>query len=214
MPQLTPSLEAEFRTRVTAAIRLAEIGEVARFEAAAGSQSRRNLHPARIELLYELAYLRIFVSWEAFLEQVFLRYLCGHVSARGPVVLATGISAIRTIADAEAAVLGNRRFVLWHDPQKVIARSKRFFTKCPIETIVLSNATRLEHLASVRHRITHSQKDARRRFDKATMLIAGKRYRGARPGSFLRDVDTTGTPPQQWIKQLGAELQGLAKQIA
>lgn len=75
-----PGLGAEFRDRVTAAIRLAEIGEIARAEALPKSLTRRNLHPVRLELLYEMAYLRIFVSWETLLEQTFFRYLCGYTS--------------------------------------------------------------------------------------------------------------------------------------
>src|SRR5712672_2619521 len=38
----------------------------------------------KLELLYELAYLRFFIQWEVFLEQSFLRYLCGYSSSVRP----------------------------------------------------------------------------------------------------------------------------------
>jgi hypothetical protein len=209
-----PSLEAEFRERVSTAIRLAEIGEIAKAEAQVGSETRRHFHYTRLELLYEMAYLRIFVSWEAFLEQAFLRYLCGYKSKIGMATPATGQSFATTLASAEAAVLGGKAYRLWHNPNEVVKRASKFFGSSPIQSVVLSNTARLEQFAAVRHRITHSQTDARNKFDAATMTIAGKRYAGARAGSFLRDVDPNTASNLRWVELLGLELQGLAAQIA
>lgn len=214
MPRQMPGLQAEFHRQVAEAMRLAEIGEVARAEAIAGSQTRRHLHHSRVELLYELAFLRMFLAWEAFLEQVFLRYLCGYSSRHGRAVPQAGVSLSPTLAHAEAAVLSGRDYVLWHNPLRVADRSQRMFGSCPIETVLRSSTARLEALAAVRHRIAHAQTDARRKFDAATMTIAGRRYRGARPGAFLRDRDASMTPEKRWLEQLGQELQGLAAQIA
>ena len=214
MPRAMPGLEPEFRARVREAVRLAEIGELARAEAAVSSRTRANLHPARLELLYELAYLRIFVSWETFLEQTFMRYLCGYASRFGVATPASGQTYASDLFRAERALLGSRRYVLWHNPDAVSRRAKHFFSHSVIETVVLSNFARLEYLAAVRHRITHGQSDARLQFDRATMAITGRRYRGARVGAFLRDVDSSATPPIRWVERLGSELQGLAAQIA
>jgi len=214
MARQMPGLETDFHRRVAEAMRLAEIGEIARSEAISGSQTRRSLHHSRIELLYEMAFLRIFVGWEAFLEQTFLRYLCGYSSKIGTAVISAGASFSPTLARAEAAVLGGRDYVLWHNPSKVVQRSQRFFSRSPIETVLLSNTARLEALAIVRHRIAHSQNDARQKFDTATMTIAGRRYRGSRAGAFLRDWDVSATPSVRWLEQLGHELQSIAGQIA
>jgi hypothetical protein len=214
MPKTMPRLADDFRRRVAAATRLAEIGEVARAEAAIGSQTRKDLHYARLELLYELAYLRIFVGWEIFLEQTFFRYLCGYTSTVGFAVPATGKTFEATIASAETAVLGGKPFVLWHNPHIVVSRAANFFDSSPIQTVVASHASQLQQLAAVRHRITHSQSDARIKFDAATILIAGKRYNGSRAGAFLRDTDISAITPVRWLEQLGHELQNLASQIA
>jgi hypothetical protein len=209
-----PALAAGLRARVAQAIELAEIGEVARAEAAPTSRTRRSLYPARLEALYEMAYLRIFVGWEAFLEEVFLRYLCGYRSIHGFATLLPGTSYAASLAQAERAVLGGNRYVLWHSPGKVASRAHKFFSASPVDTVILSNTARLEDLAAVRHRITHAQEDARRNFDRATMAIAGRRYRGARPGAFLRYVDTSAVSPVRWLERLGQEVEGLAQQIA
>lgn len=209
-----PGLEAAFRARVSEAMKLAEIGEVARAEATPGSRTERDLYPARLEYLYELAYLRIFVGWEAFLEQAFLRYLCGYASKVGSAVPSKGTSFRPTLAKAEADLLAGKDYVLWHNSSAVVRRAQVFFSSSPIETVVRSNTARLDHFAAIRHRIAHAQADARKKFDTATMTLAGKRYRGSRAGAFLRDVDSNVAPAQRWVEQLGRELQSLAVQIA
>jgi hypothetical protein len=209
-----PDFVGDFRRKTEEALKLAEAGEVARLEANAGSRTRELLHPVRVEALYELAYLRVFVGWEAFLEEVFLRFLCGYTSPRGNPVPVAGFTFLRTLVQAQQAVLGGNRFVLWHNPQRVITRAQRFFATSSIEAIVLSNLARLEALAAVRHRITHAQDDARSKFDLATMSLSGRRYAGSRPGLFLRDQDPAAVPPSRWLTSLANELNNLARQVA
>ena len=209
-----PRLEADFRRRVSEATRLAEIGEIARAEARAGSQTSKNLHHKRIELLYEMAFLRTFVWWKSFIEQTFIRYLSGYTSKVGMAAALGGVSYSPTVAHAEATILGSRDYALWHNPSAVVKRSQKFFSSSPIETVLMSNMARLEALASIRHRIAHSNNDVRHKFDVATMALAGKRYRGGRAGAFLRDFDINVTPPVRWLNQLGTELQTLGAQIA
>jgi hypothetical protein len=76
-----------------------------------------------------------------------------------------------------------------------------------------SNLARLEAFAAIRHRIAHGQDDAKTKFDAATMLLAGKRYYGSRPGSFLREFDASLTPSRRWIEIISNELVGLISQI-
>lgn len=213
MPRTMPPLETQLRSRVSSSIGLAEIGEVAKAEASRNSQTWRNLHPVRLEALYEMAYLRIFVSWEAFLEDVFLRYLCGYTSKLGQAVPLPGTAFQPTLSSAQTALLGGQSYVLWHNPAAVVMRSQKFFQVCTVELAVSSHVAQLQQLAAVRHRITHAQTDARRKFDAATMAMAGRRYRGARPGAFLRDRDTSVAPPIRWLEKLGRELTSLAAQI-
>lgn len=209
-----PDFGGELGRRMTNAQMLAVIGERAKADAAPRSFTRAHLTPARLESLYEMAYLRMFVSWEAYLEQVFLRYLCGYSSRYGTAPLNSGISYFSTLANAENALYGNSAFLLWHNPSTVADRSRQFFRLGTIENVVSSSTARLNALAAIRHRIAHDQDDARRKFDSATMMFTGKRYRGSQPGSFLRDWDTSVAPSIRWLDSLGRELAGLALQIA
>ncbi|MBI5618443.1 MAG: hypothetical protein HY943_19375 [Gammaproteobacteria bacterium] len=209
-----PDLHAELRRRAFEALALAEVGEIARIEAASGSRTRAGLHPIRLEALYEMAYLRVFVSWEAFLEQAFLRYLCGYASAHGTATPRAGTAFCSTLAQAETAVLNGNAYVLWHNPSKIIARCRRFFSVSQVESVIASNTARLDAFAAVRHRIAHAQADAKAKFDLATMTLYGRRYPGSRAGSFLRDRDISVAPPERWLDRLAQELISLSRQIA
>jgi len=208
MARQMPGYTAVLRQRVASALALAQAGEVA-----AQSSARAHWHVARIEYLYEISFLRVFVEWEVFLEQTFLRYLCGYQSSRGVFPAATG-NHCPSLAQAETLIFGTRGFTLWHDPTRVVNRSRGHLQGCPHEVVIQTSIPRLESFAAIRHRVAHGQDDAKTKFDRATMLLSGRRYRGARPGRFLRDWDTTSNPRQRWIEVISLELAGLANQIA
>jgi hypothetical protein len=69
-------------------------------------------------------------------------------------------------------------------------------------------------IASLRHRVAHGSHDARVRFDAATMLLAGRRVRGANPGRFLRSFNSSSVPSERWLVTVASELIALAHQIA
>ena len=202
-----PAYAGDFRQQVTNALTLAEAGEKA-----AISSAKAEWRKARVEYLYELAFLRTFIEWEIFLEQTFLRYLCGFQSVHGRYVPTSG-RYCKSLSQAQSLIFGRRHFALWHDPTTIANRARQHLARCPHELVIQSHAPRLEHFAAVRHRIAHGQDDAKQKFNTATMMICGRRYPGSRPGRFLRDRDSTTMPPQRWIEVLASELIGLAGQI-
>src|SRR5687768_7078462 len=104
MPRPMPDLAGAFANAADNAISLAVAGERARV-LLTGTSGATPLSVQRLELLYELAYLRVFNQWEVFLGESFLRYLCGYTSSLGPAVMSVG-SHYSSLADAETAVLG------------------------------------------------------------------------------------------------------------
>lgn len=208
-----PQLAAAFAADCNSALALARAGELIRSGSAPGSVAFVQLHPARLETLYEAAYLRVFISWEIFLEETMVRYLCGYSTPTWAPTFVPGITACRDLKSARTTLYGGRNYLLWHNPQDVANRGARFFTAGRHQTVMLSNLARLAWFAAVRHRIAHGQEDARQKFDQATMGVAARRYRGSRPGSFLRDTDGAAIPPHAWLDTIGSELQGLAAQI-
>ncbi|NTG61648.1 hypothetical protein G6L45_15295 [Agrobacterium rhizogenes] len=166
-----------------------------------------------MELAYELAFLRVFMAWEVMLEGALLRLMCGFRHSHGQEPLAAGKAYQPTISDAEAFLLNGRQYLLWHNPTHVIARASGFFANSRYEIVLASAQNRIEHFATVRHRIAHSQRDASVKFDTVCMLLAGKRYMGSRPGRFLRDWQLGVNPPQRWFDGICQELESLSRQL-
>lgn len=208
------------------AIRIVMAGETMR--RAGGDLGLTEWSISRLESLYELAFLRIFAAWEMCQEAVFFRALCGFASTAGQETLmpaVPGLPAGRpyypTLQAAESAVLGGRRFLLWHDPNDVIRRCRRFIRSgvpgCPalLETTVASDINRLEQLSAIRHRIVHThQQDAKDNFDDVTRSLAvGRIYDASRPGKFLRDRDSVTGVPLRWLVALTNDLVNLAAQL-
>lgn len=212
MPRTLPPLAAEFRQKALAAVSVARAGDLAA-TAPSGTSIRRAWHVSRVELLYELAFLRTFIEWEIFLERTFLRYLCGYRSKAGIAFAPVSGRYCASISSAQALVLGTRPYVLWHNPTSVAARARKYLGLSPHETVITSSSSRLEHMAAVRHRIAHGQDDAKAKFNAATMALGGRRYAGARAGRFLRDWDRSVSPNVRWLETLGNELANLATQI-
>jgi len=209
-----PQFGLSFTQRVREALSLVEGAELARNQAEPGTPVRRAFHAYRLEFLYEIAFLRVFTAWETFLEETFYRYLCGCFCRGVQAPLAAAQYYSTNLADAESRVLGGGQFVLWHNPAKVIQRSARFFKLGPHEAVVGSYQTQLDYLASIRHRIAHEHMNAKVNFNNASVQLSGRRYRGARAGSFLRDFNTTKTPVERWLVTLSTDLASVAGQLA
>lgn len=213
MPRDLPALADGFEV----AVRRAEEYVVRLEQANASLGSMPNapqIGVSALELSYELAYLRIFLAWEEFLSECFLRLLCGY-QARGigQEPLRPGVHYLPTIAQADAAVLGGQRYKLWHSPQQVATRAQGYFQNGNFERVVSSAAPMIEECAVVRHRIAHAQDHARREFDLTTMALAGKRYPASRAGRFLRDWDASPLQRRRWLVVLSSRLCGLARQL-
>jgi hypothetical protein len=211
MPRHIPDLAHRFEQRVNRTLSLAEAGETIFATSPRNSIAKRKLRLSHLEALYEMTYLRIFLEWETFLEESFIRYLCGYHSSQGPPPLLQ--PPARTLADARHLVLGGRDYVSWASVSATETRCKKFFKYGLHERVLLSNRARLEWFSYVRHRIAHSSDYARMMFDRATMSLVGHRYRGSSPGRFLRDWDNTCTPRERQLHAIGDEMKNLAKQI-
>ena len=212
MPRKMPDLVSDLSAETQKALSLARAGEIIRTRIVGDPTLRNELSAIRLQLIYEMAFLRAFTAWEVFLEESFIRYLCGFQNSAGPLTPITG-SFQRSISDARCTLLSGQRYLLWHAPAKIQMRSQRYFEAGPHETVIASNQSRMEWFASVRHYIAHKHDDARVNFDSACMNLCGRRFRGSRPGAFLRDRTIVGGLPLRWLEVISNELVNLAKQI-
>jgi hypothetical protein len=209
MPRTLPPLASRFGDYVDKMMGVCEAVEITLASDEPRGVARTQLTPSRVVHLYEAAYLRMFSAWENFLEECCIRYMLDYQSPQySPVVCVDGLS---TLKEARTHVYGGRDYVLWHNPNAVVARVSSRLENSPIETVVNSSYQALEWMAFVRHRVAHDSDDSRGKFDGATMGMAGRRYLGGRPGRFLRANDGV---PVRWLPTLGARLKALAIQIA
>jgi hypothetical protein len=212
MPRPMPALSTALGARAKVGSQLASTGEIMRASAASDSVLTASLTLSALEALYEAVFVRMFADWEVFLEETFLRMMCGYYSSCWTPVLVA--PACRSLADAKAVLFAGKQFLLWWNPAVTVTRAQTYFVQGPHELVTSSSLARLDAFSRVRHRITHGSADARTKFDLATMSLAGRRYRGGLAGRFLRDLDTSATPPVRWLTSIAAELTSLSAQIA
>jgi hypothetical protein len=210
MPRSIAFLADAFDTQSSQALQFIQVLELNRV-AFTGQPS--SLTMTALELSYELAFLRIFGFWESFLEQCFVRLLCGYERGSGnQELLLTGQSYSPTIPDATTRMLAGSKYVAWYVPSDIVGRCRKYFIGANFELVVASATLLLSDQSATRHQIAHVQSHATTQFDAVTMRLTGKRIRGSRPGRFLRAVQTP--PNQRWLDHFSGQLSGLANQIA
>ena len=208
-----PPLAAGLSSALSKAAEIAAMCERLRANARIGNMVRPELTAARTQLVYELAYLRIFNAWEVFLEEVFLRYLCGYRFQSQTESPLSGFAY--TLQEARTRLYGGSSYLLWHNPDKAISRANQHFRANNRLALVLgSSRADVMNYASIRHRIAHDHDDAIRKFNAASLQLAARRFRGSRPGALLRYPTTYGNLPCTWLERIALELSALAGQLA
>lgn len=144
----------------------------------------RPLRPAELASIAELAHLRIFMAWERFLEQSFLRYMCGGSDPNVRVRCFVGVPSVQ---HAESLIAPEGRpYAEWADPSRVRERARRFFRGGePFWTALGLVAGDLEKMRKIRNCIVHPSKHAREQFERVVREGLGHVPAGIAPGSFL-----------------------------
>lgn len=160
--------------------------------------SARRRFPAlpnsQLALIAELSFLRCFLSWEVFLEEVFMAYALGGASRDGSHFVC--YMAAPDSSHAREMVKGESRgFVAWADPNGVLKRARLFFDGGePFETALSTISTPLNDMVVVRNRVAHRSGRAADRFLELVRRQHGAVTRGMSAGRFLL---SPGTNPNQ-----------------
>jgi hypothetical protein len=167
----------------------------------------------RREWLVELAYLRMYLGWEAFLEESFIAYLMGMraPSGRAPhrFTLPPDLKSAR-----EWVVPEGRQYAAWDDV-RVGNRALRFFRSGhPFAAVLKSNQNFLEDAKKIRNAVAHESINAREKF----ATVARKQLGGVLPpnltvGAFLGTVIPGLTPPQSFLEFYLDRLEFMAGRI-
>ncbi|MGJ7521712.1 hypothetical protein ACSFA0_14590 [Variovorax sp. LT1P1] len=166
--------------------------------------------------VYEAAYLLAFSAWENFLEQSFLRFMCGYASSSGAPTATTTWGKPSNLTGAMTTLLGGKPFKLWHNPQHVVGRSQGFFVGGAHELVVASALADIEDFAAIRHYVAHRSADTEVKFQASARRLTGAGIVGGRAGRLLRSstIDPVSGDHMTWMDRICLDLRRYALQIA
>lgn len=122
------------------------------------------------EMMIESAFLKIFIVWESFLQNCFLKYMVGEMSSAGNLV--TKFVSPKDMAHADQMVLGCLRFYEWSNADHLITSSEIYFADGhPFKDTLRSIKGHLDDLKVLRNSTAHKTSTTQKKLD---MLITRK----------------------------------------
>jgi hypothetical protein len=178
------TLYKSFDDELTTSLALLDTVRALRFPASANRRFTA-LPYFQVALVAELVFLRCFLAWEVFLEEVFISYLMGAPSRDGTTYV-TYVAA-PSASHARSMVIGERgAFSAWSDGRQVRARANLFFDAGePFDNGLSTISTALSDMVIVRNRIAHRSGRALERFLGLVRQTHGSVPRGMSAGRFL-----------------------------
>jgi len=138
----------------------------------------------QVELVAELAFLRVFIAWESFLEQSFLRYLVGARSRSGQ--LPAKYVNPKNLDHAQQIVYSGKDYFQWNSASKVVQIAETYFKDGePFKPILQGITAELKEMTTIRNRIAHRSTSAREKFNTLVRKNFGHGIPGMTPGRFL-----------------------------
>ncbi len=138
-----------------------------------------------VEEVASLCLLRLSLSWESFLEDTFLRYMCGAPSLQGnvPTVLA---GSANDLASAFATLAGRSRYINWSAQQTTGRAARQFLIGDPFHIPLAAVTAVMNEMQAVRNRMAHHSEYSKQEFDSAVRNHLGYIPRGITPGRFIQ----------------------------
>lgn len=147
----------------------------------------------QLEMIVEMAYLRIFVSWESFLEESFIRYAIGAISPSGNAP--NTLIHPQNIGHALDLVIAGRDYISWNSASEIIQRSALYFQDGePYRSALEPAITDLDEMNIIRNRIAHKSAKSKSKFNSFIRRKFGHSVRGMTPGRLLLTLHPTTTP--------------------
>ncbi len=131
-----------------------------------------------------MALLKLTLAWESFVEDTFLRYLCGSKSAAGvaPTLL---LSKEPTLNAAFKTLTKGNRYLAWHADTTINRANKWFDAGAPYLNAVSGVKSDLDDMADIRNRIAHRSAYSVTAFQDVVRARLGYVPTGMTPGRFL-----------------------------
>lgn len=163
----------------------------------------------RLNLVYELAFVRCVLAWEDFLHTSMCAYLTGAKGLSGRP--AQPKAKVSTLTIAEGLLVGERDFLSWTSKARVRERAELWFESGEPYDTALRNFATYEELRKVRNRIVHRSASTQDQFSK---LRRHKHphitHRGMGPGAFLARATQGGSRLDAYVADLGKAVTHIA----
>lgn len=170
-----------------------------------------SIHVRYTEEIAGLALLKLTLAWESFIEDSFLRFLCGAKSAAGlsPTLL---VAKEPTLSAAFRALSGGDRYLGWQADRTIKRANKWFDAGAPYATAVNGAKSDLDAMAEIRNRIAHRSNHSVKAFQDVVRAHLGYVPAGMTPGRFL--LGTLPSAGKPAIEHYAALLSATAHLIA
>ena len=146
----------------------------------------------------ELAFLRAFLAWEAFLEESFILYLLGRTSPGGYSPKRYYFPPNQTMATEWLAE--GKDYAKWANCQEVERRAFRHFEQgSPFSQSLRSNQSVLSDANAIRNMIAHESASAQVKFESIVRRELGTLPITGTAGAFLGMTVPTSTPPISFL---------------
>jgi len=138
----------------------------------------------QVEIVTELAFLRIFIAWENFLEESFIRYSVGAESPSG--YRPNRLIEPGNMGHALELISSGREYTKWNSACEVISRAEAYFRDGePFKNAIQGATTDLNDMNTIRNRIAHKSPISKGKFNDFVRRKLGYGRRGMTPGRFL-----------------------------
>lgn len=161
----------------------------------------------------ELAFLRAFLAWEAFLEQSFILYLSGQKPPRGRAPRRYAFPPNQRVA-MDWIVPEGRKYAQWTVPTDVSERAERFFQAGrPFAHVLKGNQNALDEARLIRNAIAHQSPTVRVKFEKVVRTRLGTLPPNFTVGGFLSTTVPRSAPPASFLEFYFGKIEFAAQQI-
>ena len=147
----------------------------------------------RREFIMESAFLKIFISWETFLERAFHSYMQGETSVLGvaPVKYVNPIDENH----AKKILIGTQKYVDWSNPEIVRKLSKLYFQHGFVINSTLSAIQAdIFDMRTIRNSAAHMSSTTSAALDALGTRLLSKPCVNIKPTDLLMSIDPANTP--------------------
>lgn len=139
----------------------------------------------------EAAVLKIYISWERYVEQSFISYLMGELSTTG--VAVTSYLRTPTFEHANRAVIGTQKYVDWGNPDIVTRLASLYFPNgAPYKPALSAIISDLYDLRAVRNAAAHLSTTTSAQLDGVALRRLGHPVNGVTVYDLVTGPDATG----------------------